>query len=118
MAHRVLPVMVRGLRWTMSGILRLTARQRQRLDRQLRAAADADLYRRTLALLEIDGGRPITELADLLRVGRRTIYHWVAAFRDDPTPASLVDGRGQGRPRLSDDGELPRALEAALHRPP
>ncbi len=102
----------------MSSILRLTGRQRRRLDRQLRATADTDLFRRLLALLEIDDGRPITHIADQLRVGRRTIYNWVAAFRHDSTPAALVDGRGQGRPRLCDDGELLPALEAAIRQAP
>lgn len=55
----------------MSG-LRLTATQRRRLEHQLRATQDAGLFRRTLAILEAAGGRPIAESARLLRTSRRS----------------------------------------------
>ena len=57
--------------------LRLTASQRRRLEQQLRATGDAGLFRRTFAVLEAAAGRPIAEIARLLRTSRVSIYHWI-----------------------------------------
>ncbi len=76
------------------GRFRLTAPQRQQLLAQLRSTPDAGLYRRTLALLEVDQGRPISEVARLLRVGRRTVHYWIQAYTNSPHPDVLVDRRG------------------------
>ena len=43
--------------------LHLSARQRRQLENQLRNTRDARLYRRTLAILEYDRGRAVTEIA-------------------------------------------------------
>jgi hypothetical protein len=69
--------------------LQLTSWQRRRLQRQLRETADARLFRRTIAVLEFDHGRPAQDIARLLGVTRQSIYHWVEAYTQTRDPASL-----------------------------
>ena len=100
----------------MSG-LQLTAAQRRRLEQQLRAARDAGLYRRTLAILEAAGGRPIAEIARLLRTSRRSVHYWVASYEHARDPTCLADHRGGNNPSLWTE-ELRAALLASLGRRP
>jgi transposase len=100
----------------MSG-LRLTAAQRRRLEQQLRATRDAGLYRRTLAILEAAGGRPIAEVARLLRISRRSVHYWVASFEHSRDPTCLADHRGGNNPSLWTE-DLRAALLASLERGP
>jgi hypothetical protein len=48
--------------------LELTAYERRKLRQQLHETTDARLYRRVLALLQIDQGKPVSEVAGLLQV--------------------------------------------------
>jgi transposase len=100
----------------MSGI-RLTAAQRRRLETQLRATGDAGLYRRTLAILEAACGRPISEVARLLRTSRRSVHQWIGAYEHARDPACLTDHRGGNHPSLWTGG-LRAALDAGLERRP
>jgi transposase len=79
--------------------LRLTARQRRGLERQLKRTRDARLYRRTLALLECDRDKSIVEIARTLRMSRRSIYRWIEAYGESLDPDSLLDEDRPGRPR-------------------
>jgi len=97
--------------------LQLTAAQRRRLEQQLHDTADAGLYRRTLAVLEAAGGRPIAEVARLLRTSRVSVYHWVACYEQARDPTSMVDQRGGNHPSLWTE-ELQAALAASLQRRP
>ena len=93
--------------------LGLTSWQRQRLRRQLADTADARLYRRTLAVLEFDFGRPAADIARMLGVTRQSVYHWVEAYLQARDPAALADEAGRGRhPLLDEDQE--HLLEALL----
>jgi hypothetical protein len=56
--------------------LRLTASQRRRLRGGLREAEAAGPYRRMLAVLELDRGRPAAEVADLPGVTRQSVDNW------------------------------------------
>ena len=58
--------------------LRLTSRQRACLRRQLLETRDARLYRRTLAILELDRGRAAAEIADMLGVTRQSVSAYPA----------------------------------------
>jgi transposase len=100
----------------MSG-LRLTAAQRRRLEQQLRATRDAGLYRRTLAIPEAAGGRPIAEVARLLRISRRSVHYWIESFEQARDPSCLADHRGGNHPSLWTE-ELQAALLASLERRP
>jgi transposase len=100
----------------MSG-LRLTAAQRRRLEQQLRTTRDAGLYRRTWAILEAAGGRPVAEVARLLRTSRRSLYYWIASYEHARDPACLADHRGGNHPSLWTE-ELRAALQASLEQRP
>ena len=97
--------------------LKLTSWQRRRLRRQLAETRDARLFRRTLAVLEFDQGRPAADIARMLGVTRKCIYDWVGASLEGRDPASLEDEGGRGRhPLLNEDQE--HLLEALLATSP
>jgi transposase len=100
----------------MSGI-RLTAAQRRRLEQQLRTTRDAGLYRRTLAILEAAGGRPVVEVARLLRTSRRSVHSWIESYEHARDPTCLADHRGGNHPSLWTE-ELRAALVASLEQRP
>lgn len=83
--------------------LTLTAWQRRRLRRQLRTTRDAQVYRRTLAILEIASGKPIAQVARLVGVSRRTVYYWVESYGVHHDPVDLVPEARPGRPTLWTD---------------
>jgi transposase len=95
----------------------LTPVQRGGLEQQLRTTADAGVFRRTLAVLEAASGRPIGEIARLLRTSRPSVYQWLERFRAAPEPDSLLDHRGGNHPTLWTD-ELQALLAASLAAPP
>lgn len=97
--------------------LTFTGWQHRRLERQLREAPDAALYRRTLALLEVARGKPVAEVAGALRVSRQSVYNWAAAYAADYDPSALADGDRSGRPTVWTD-DLRATLGAALGRSP
>jgi len=93
--------------------LHLTSWQRQRLRRQLTDTSDVRLFRRTLAVLEFDFGRPAVDIARMLGVTRQSVYYWVEAYLQAHDPAALEDEPGRGRhPSLDEDRE--HLLEALL----
>ena len=95
----------------------LTAARRRRLEEQLRATSDANLYRRTLAILEVAAGRPIAEIAQLLRASRVSVYHWIDCYQRGHDPTDLIDQRGGNRLTLWTE-DLQAALAATLQRRP
>jgi transposase len=100
----------------MSGWL-LTAAQRRRLERELVLARDAAFFRRVFALLEIDTGRPLEEVARQLRVSPRSLYRWIERYHTHASLEGLRHQPGQGRPRLWDE-RLEALLPAVLARCP
>jgi transposase len=98
-------------------VLRLTKRQQEQLESQLRDTADAGVFRRTLAVLEAAQGRPIATIAQLLRTSRVSVYHWIERYRQQAARASLEDQRGGNRPSVWTE-ELQGLLRACLgYRP-
>src|SRR5262249_40617103 len=79
-------------------IVQLSSSQRRKLRGQLRRAADASYYRRVLAILELDRGKPVAGVAASLGVTRQSVYNWAHAFAACPDPATLHDRYGVGRP--------------------
>jgi transposase len=98
-------------------ILRLTSSQRRRLRDELSAAGDASYYRRLLALLELDRGHSIAEVAGALGVTRQSVYNWARAFRLSPRPAALEDHYGAGRPTVWAD-DLRALLRSCFRQRP
>ena len=80
--------------------LKPTSWQRRRLRRQLKEATDTRLYRRTLAVLELDRGRSAADIADMLGVTRQSVSNWATAYAHDLDPSALADRNRSGRPRL------------------
>jgi transposase len=76
----------------------LTRQQRFRLRRLLRTTADLDAYRRALALLQLDRGKTVTDVAVMLEVSRRTVHRWVGLYWDRPAGRSLITHHSTGRP--------------------
>src|SRR5437870_2066181 len=97
--------------------LQLTASQRRRLEQQLRSTQNADLFRRTLAVLEAADGRPVAEIAQLVRISRVSVYHWIDRYDQDRDPACLADHRGGNRPSLWTE-ELQAILRSSLGQRP
>src|SRR5919109_2270225 len=96
---------------------RLTAAQRRALERELARTRDAALFRRILALLEVDAGCPLGEVAQRLRVDRRSVQRWIAQYRRQPNVEALRHQPGQGRPRRWDQA-LESRLQVALSQRP
>src|SRR5262249_16789450 len=93
--------------------LKPNAWQRRRLRRQLKDTRDARLYRRTLAILDIDRGRSVHDVATALDVEPRTSYYWIEAYLRGHDPAALADAERPGRPSLWAEG-LGRRLRSAM----
>src|SRR3954468_14314418 len=99
------------------GAWHLTVAQRAALEGGLARAYDAALFRRMLALLEVDAGCPIGQVAQRLRVNRRSVQRWIARYRRQATVEALRHQPGQGRPRRWDPA-LEARLELALSQRP
>lgn len=96
---------------------RFTPAQRRRLHAALKRAHDARLYKRLLALVELDRGRSVTDVAAMLDTSRTSVYSWLDAFSDSSDPLSLQDRPRPGRPSLWTD-TLQALLQEALERSP
>ena len=97
--------------------LLLTGRQRQALRAQLHQTSDARVYRRTLAILESDRGRSVTDIARSLCTSRQSVYRWLEAYALTPRPATLADAPRGGRPALLAGGQK-ALLQRLLALPP
>jgi transposase len=84
--------------------LSLTPWQRRRLQRQLRQTGDARVYRRTLALLQVDRGLPLSQVAEELLVSRQSVYNWIREYARDHDPTALADRDRPGRPSYWGEG--------------
>ncbi|MDB6125214.1 MAG: transposase, partial [Pedosphaera sp.] len=95
----------------------LTPAQLRTLEKELAHTHDAALLRRLLAVLEVGQGRSTTEVAQWLRVNRRSVYRWVERFAASHRPEALSHQRGQGRPRIWSE-DLAQLLASALAQSP
>ena len=80
---------------------KLNKRERQALMHVVSHPHDATLFRRAQALLWLDRGERVVDVAERLDVSRQVVYLWIALFRRD-TPADLTArlavGPRSGRP--------------------
>jgi transposase len=95
----------------------LTPQQRFRLRRTRDTTDDADILRRTLALLQLDQGLSVATVATELGVSRQSVYNWLDRYLIAPTPRALRDARGHGHVTAWDD-DLRAVLRSTLERPP
>ncbi len=78
----------------------LNGRQRQRLMEQAKRTSQARVYRRTLALLEVNRGQSIAQIAEALGVTRQSVYNWIVRYRQVHDPRCLEDAERSGRPSV------------------
>jgi transposase len=85
----------------MSDLIKLTGKQRIELEHLLTHHGDSRLYQRAFALLLLDDGQSVDEIATALRVSRQTVYNWAWRFQqrhDGSSLARLADAARGGRP--------------------
>jgi transposase len=97
--------------------LQLTPPQRVSLERQLRLTRDAGTFRRTLAVLEAARGRPVAEIALLVRTSRVSVHRWLDCYTHSHDPACLLDHRGGNHPTVWTE-DLQAVLRDCLGRRP
>ena len=97
--------------------VQLTAAQRRQLQGRLRAAEEASYYRRLLALLALDEGDSVADVAERLGVTRQSVYNWARLYEAEGTAAALQDRYGGGRPSVWTE-EREALLVAALRQRP
>lgn len=96
---------------------RLTSRQRRRLRAALKGALDAAIVKRIVALLELDRGAPLSDVATALGVTRQTVHNWTRRFDAGGGLRALCDRVRRGRPpKLS--APVRRLLVWLLRQPP
>lgn len=81
---------------------RLNAEDKSELESLVAGGNDVRQFRRAQALLWLDEGKRVGDVAHLLRVSRQTVYNWINRFRRDGniSPAlRLSDSERSGRPR-------------------
>ncbi len=80
--------------------VQLATRDREMLVALARSSHDARETRRALALLDLDAGESVAQVAQRYQVGRSTVYEWVARWHDTARPRAdrLRDAGRSGRP--------------------
>lgn len=86
------------------------------LDRGYRSGTDPRLVRRCHAVLLAAEGRPVPEVAALLRVDQSTVHRWLDRFEAGGA-AALAPGRSPGRPRNWDEAYALLLVETVRHGP-
>ena len=95
----------------------LSAAQRRVLERELHQIEDAALLRRVLAVLEVDEGQSVGEVAAHLHVSARSVYGWLERYAGSGSIDCLLHQPGQGRPAAWSE-ELERLLASVLAQRP
>src|SRR5262245_9320469 len=99
-------------------VLRL--RERQGLEELTLHPPPANSLRRAQALLWLDEGESVQEVAERLQLSRQVIYKWITHFHARatlPMVGRVVDGRHPGRPRTV-WGVIDPLLDALIdHKP-
>lgn len=104
----------------MSRLIELTGKQRNELELLLTRHADSRLYQRALALLLLDDGQTVDEIATSLRVSRQSVYNWALRFQQrDPLSvlARLADAERGGRP-VTVKGIIDPLIDAVIDSDP
>lgn len=100
----------------MKGLV-LTSEQRERLEVEAREVDEAHIYRRAAALLAVDRGYPVAEVAGVLGVTRQTIYNWLRTYGEAGGAVNLDDAPRPGRPSVW-SSDLASVLEQTLRASP
>ena len=98
----------------------LSDQERRALENLVAHPKDATVLRRAQALLWLNAGETVIEVATRLRVSRRTIYNWIQRFRSYSTvdlTTRLTESPWSGRPRTAGEVIEPLIL-AVIDRDP
>jgi transposase len=101
-------------------LVTLSYREYKDLENLVSHTKNARHLRRAQALLWLDTGERVPEVAARLWVSRRTIYNWVKRFRGHPALALLArlsEGARSGRPRTA-KGLIDPVLMAVIDQDP
>ena len=85
-------------------VVKLKAREVVKLEELLRTATDPRQLKRAQALLWLDEGNNVEEVADHLQVTQQTIYNWIVRFgarAEQGIEGRVADGSRSGRPRTA-----------------
>ncbi len=99
----------------------LSGHEGVKLEHQLEHATDARLIVRAYALLWLDDGEAIAEVATRLSVTRQTVYNWCRRFQarsGQDFLARLCDGERRGRPPTATNTEVEELIAAVIDRDP
>ena len=100
--------------------LTLSYRERSVLEGLTTGAQDPRAFQRAQAVLWLDEGESVEEVAERLRVSRQTIYNWAARVQAQEGCAlsvALLDAPRSGRPRTV-QGIIDPWLDAVLDEDP
>ena len=104
----------------MSELIELSYQERCELESIRIYGIETREYKRSLALLLLDEGESVEEIAELLLVPRRTIYDWVIRYkqRGELSPMErLLDGVRNGRPATA-KGIIEPLIEKVIDKDP
>ena len=93
----------------------LDNKQRRKIEELLRSNFSGKVQKRLFALLWLDDGKAIAEVADLLHVSQRCLRDWLRIFRNKGFDALLVLTL-QGRCRRPDNEPNQPAQAGSGHR--
>jgi len=97
--------------------LKLTARERTRLERVLTSPPSTRTYRRVVTVLSVADGVPIDQIARVLRVTRVSIYKWLKHYTQARDPVALGD-RYHGHKPIDWTDEIVAELTDAMGKEP
>ena len=104
----------------MSDLIKLTGKQRIELEHLLTRHSDSRLSQRAFALLLLDDGQSVDEIATALRVSRQTVYNWLCRFQqrhERSSLARLADAERGGRP-VTVKGIIDPLIDAVIDSDP
>ena len=90
----------------MDDLIKLSYRERSGLEHLLITATDARQFQRAQALLLLDEGTSVSDIAELLHVSRQTVYNWWTRFASRQlleTGDRLSDAPRSGRPATASE---------------
>jgi transposase len=99
----------------------LDGSERVKLEHLLEQTRDARLLLRVYALLWLDDGDSISEVAARLSVTRQTVYNWASRFQLRSTPeliTRLGDSPRCGRPRTATAVTVEELIASVIERDP